>query len=71
VPDLVAFQRCLTDPATVDAVRRDQQAGLALGVVGTPTLLINDLEVAGYPGKRELSRLVQGALYAKGPKSMR
>lgn len=40
--DMKRFMRDLDDPQTVSRVTSDQEAGLALGVQGTPTIFIND-----------------------------
>jgi len=62
VPDLEAFDRCVADPAAQRAVARDFQAGRALGVTGTPTLLINERRVQGTPPLDELERYIRRAM---------
>jgi protein-disulfide isomerase len=36
------FVRDLDDPATIERIVSDRDAGLALGVTGTPTIFINE-----------------------------
>ena len=43
-------------------IERDRAAGDRLGVVGTPTFLINDLEVTGAPSLDQLEQYVHEAL---------
>jgi len=62
VSDAKAFEACIGDRAVLARLERDRAAGKQLGVVGTPTLLINDLELPGYPGPGELRKIVQSAL---------
>ena len=40
--DMDQFMRDLDDPATIERVTSDRDAGLALGVSGTPTIFINE-----------------------------
>ncbi len=40
--DMEQFERDVDDPATIARVQADKDAGLALGVGGTPTLFLND-----------------------------
>ena len=60
--DVGAFEACMKDRAAFALVERDRESGKKLGVVGTPTLLINDLELPGYPGSDELKRMIRSAL---------
>lgn len=62
VPDLLAFETCLSDPIIADLVKRDQADGKKLGVSGTPTFLVNDLLFPGYPGEGQLTEQVRLAL---------
>ncbi len=59
VPDTRGFRACMADPATLAAIERDMAAGRKLRVDGTPTFLINDLKVVGYPGPGALRTLVE------------
>jgi protein-disulfide isomerase len=60
--DVSAFEACMMDRAAFALVERDRAAGKKLGVVGTPTLLINDLELLGYPGSDELRTMIRSAV---------
>lgn len=60
--DTSAFQRCLGSASAREAVSRDTIAAAALGVVGTPTFLINDVEVQGYASPEQLTSDVAHAL---------
>lgn len=62
IASLGDFEDCLANGDGESAVRRDLTAGIALGVVGTPTFLINDLLVPTYPGAVGLERYVAEAL---------
>jgi protein-disulfide isomerase len=62
VSDADAFGACLAASDVLGLVQRDRAAGKKLGVGGTPTLLINDLEVLGYPGPDKLMAMVRSAL---------
>lgn len=61
VPDIDLFSRCLTDPRSAAVLVRDSIAGASLGIQGTPTILINDLELGGYPGKVALDKYIKAA----------
>jgi protein-disulfide isomerase len=50
VIDTLAFRRCLHDPETARRVAQDTLAASRLGVHGTPTFLMNDVLVEGFPG---------------------
>ncbi len=62
VQDTVRFAECMRGQAAALALRRDTIAATQLGVHGTPTFLINDLQVAGYPGPAILDGYVEDAL---------
>jgi protein-disulfide isomerase len=60
--DTGRFAKCLNDTNSMQPVLRDQRAGQVLGVQGTPTFLINNLEVAGFPGPDSLVKYVRTAI---------
>ena len=62
VADTGAFQRCLRDSSYVDHVRRDVQAGKALNVLGTPTVLVNRWRIRGPNSRDAIDSLVQKEL---------
>jgi protein-disulfide isomerase len=45
--DIPAFRACLDDPATMDRIAADVEAGTRLGVESTPTIFINGRRVQG------------------------
>jgi protein-disulfide isomerase len=49
VPDLAAFNRCISTSAADAPLARDTLAAQKLNVTGTPTYLLNDLRFAGAP----------------------
>lgn len=67
VPRIDVFQECMNASATNDAVTRDSLAATRLGVSGTPTFLINDVEIEGYDGAELMDRVITRAL-AKRPR---
>jgi protein-disulfide isomerase len=52
----------MNEPSVAASIHRDSSAAVALGAVGTPTFLINDLMVSGNPGSRDLNEYVKAAL---------
>jgi protein-disulfide isomerase len=60
--DPAAIAACAADTSAVESIERDLAAAERLGVDGTPTFLINERFVVGYPGEGELARLVMEAL---------
>ncbi|HJP86545.1 MAG TPA: thioredoxin domain-containing protein [Gemmatimonadaceae bacterium] len=61
VNNLAAFDSCLTSRAAQHAVREDSTAGARLGVHGTPTFLVNNLRIVGYPGRDSLLAYIRRA----------
>lgn len=59
VPDGSRFQRCLNSSDAAAAVERDWKIGKTLGVIGTPTLLLNGHRYDGFLGYRQLDSLVE------------
>lgn len=59
--DLEAFRRVYDDPATLQRIRRDQAAGEALGVSGTPTFFL-DGELLQFNTFEQLVELFDQAL---------
>ncbi|MBK8246640.1 MAG: DsbA family protein [Gemmatimonadetes bacterium] len=62
VADTVSFLECMSAASTLAAIRRDSSDALALGVRGTPTLLIREELVLGAPGLAALGRMVTRSL---------
>jgi protein-disulfide isomerase len=62
VRDLSLFNSCLSSPWAIARVRTDSLAGARLGVHGTPTFLINNLRVTGYPGRDSILKFIRGAV---------
>lgn len=60
VRDVHAFSTCLRDPATASRVQADLALGNALGITGTPTLLVDGMLYFVTPDARDLSRLAGG-----------
>jgi protein-disulfide isomerase len=58
VSDTARFARCMADPTVVARVVRDTLAASQLGIHGTPTFLINDLKVRGFPGVETMNMYV-------------
>lgn len=52
--DMAAFADCLSDEQVADSVVADQNLGESLGIIGTPTLIINGRIVVGF---HDFSRL--------------
>ena len=59
-----SFDACMRDSSTLGAIARDTLAATVLGVTGTPTFLVNNLRVRGFPGGEEMNSLVLQALGA-------
>ena len=62
VHDIDSFKGCMESGATAALVVRDEAAGKKLGVEGTPMLLVNDLELSGYPGSDNLKEAIRSEL---------
>lgn len=61
VPDTNAFSSCMRDSTTVPRIQADIEAGVALGVTGTPAVLVNDQFHRGAPTLARLQELVRAA----------
>lgn len=61
--DMEQFERDVDDPATVARIQADKEAGLALGVQGTPTLFLND-ELLQLESLDQLQADIEAALAA-------
>ena len=64
IVDIESFAECLDDPLVASVIDRDLSAAAELEVFATPTLLINDLAVAGFSEEQELEAFVLAALAA-------
>lgn len=62
VPDTLAFNACVADPATDSLVARDLSSGRRLKVASVPTILVNEALLAGNPGDALLRKLVRERL---------
>lgn len=62
VPDSASFERCATNTDPVARIEADRRAGERLGVRATPTVLVNDLRLAGTPDSARLFNAVRDAL---------
>jgi protein-disulfide isomerase len=63
VRDLDAFDRCIVGDQARTVLQADSAAAVRLGVRGTPTMLINNLQVVGNPDPGVLERLVRDGLH--------
>ena len=64
MPDTTLFAQCLKMPSIESIVDADTAAGVALGVQGTPTFLVNNLMVNGNPGFEQMVLYTKAALTA-------
>jgi protein-disulfide isomerase len=63
IRDSTNFRKCLgTNESVASEIRADSIAGAALGVTGTPVILVNDMRFDGYPGRAELDRYIARAI---------
>lgn len=62
LPDSASFVRCALDASPVARIETDRAAGEKLGVRATPTVLVNDLRLAGTPDSARLFDAVRDAL---------
>jgi len=69
VGDSVRFERCMRDPEVTARVRRDVAAGAALGVRGTPSLIIGNIQVRGAAPLALLDSLISAGSTRKSPRS--
>ena len=60
--DMEQFESDLNDPETVERVNSDQEAGVALGVQGTPTIFFNGEMLQGMPTYEDLKSRIDEAL---------
>lgn len=62
------FQACMEEPAVEDRVLAGRELGLALGVSGTPTILVNGWStLSGPPSSSELTEAITQALEGNDP----
>jgi protein-disulfide isomerase len=61
ISDTLAFNNCIRDSVHVDRIRVDQEAGKALKVTGTPTVLVNQWRIRG-GAKESIIKLIEDAL---------
>lgn len=66
VPDAELFMSCLEASATADRIERDRASGVALGIPGTPGVLVNDRLLPGIPDSSYLFRHVSAAFEETG-----
>jgi protein-disulfide isomerase len=63
-----SFNRCMADSLTTPAaVRSGIELGKKIGVVGTPTVILNGWRYAGVPSDTELARAVDDLLAGRKP----
>ena len=62
VPDTSAFRRCLGDDEAAVRLHSDSLAAEALGITGTPLILINGWRIQGSLPEKELDELISRAL---------
>ena len=60
--DMEQFESDLNDPETVERVNSDQEAGVSLGVQGTPTIFFNGEMLQGMPTYEDLKSRIDAAL---------
>jgi len=60
--DLAAFERCLTGGTHRDAVQKDVEEGISLGVSGTPAFFINGRMLSGAKTLESFVRVIEEEL---------
>ena len=60
--DSAAFERCIRDPAMQRRVTEDSIAAEKLHLTGTPSFLINDILITGFPGDSAMDHYIAEAL---------
>jgi protein-disulfide isomerase len=58
VPDLDAFDACVTTPGPVAAIEADSAMARVAGGAGTPTILLNGWRLSGAPDSARLHRYI-------------
>jgi protein-disulfide isomerase len=69
VPDIAAFERCVDAAAPRAGLARDTTDAARLGVIGTPTVLVNGTAITGALSLDSLRALVRRTLAENAPKS--
>jgi protein-disulfide isomerase len=62
LPDTAKFDQCVDNSSHMDQVNRESKEGLAKGVEGTPTFLINGTKIVGDVPYDDLKQAVETAL---------
>ena len=62
VPDLSAFDACMSDPSSAEAVRRAASDGAALGIRGTPRIFIEGAIYRSGSSAEQMARAIEVAL---------
>jgi protein-disulfide isomerase len=62
IGDTLAFNACMSEAPAAASLSADSVAAAKLGVVATPTFLINDLKVVGFPGDSVMEKYVKAGL---------
>lgn len=62
VRDLDSFDKCVLEVRVFPSIQEDRVAGERLGVVATPTFLVNDTRLAGYLPLDDFDKLVSDAI---------
>lgn len=65
VPDTAQFDECIRSNRFQERVDRDAWVGDSLGIVGTPTLIVNGVVLTGAIAAQDLERQVQAAHKAR------
>jgi len=60
--DLTAWDSCIADPAVRAGVEADAEEAQALGITGTPTLILGDWMESGIPAPEDLYARIDAAL---------
>ncbi len=62
VKDLDAFKGCMANSAVMQKINRDKQLGMKIGLMQTPTIVINKVMYSGALSYQELSQAVDYAM---------
>lgn len=65
VKDLKAFKGCMTDSGVMKKINRDKQLGMKIGLMQTPTIVINKVMYSGALSYQELSQAVDYAIQSE------
>jgi protein-disulfide isomerase len=67
IPDVEQFDKCVADTRPLERIEQGKRLGQKLGILGTPTIIVNGWKLPVPPSLEDLQKIVENVLKGRPP----